>query len=248
MKKIKNKNKLVSFKSVDKNGNGFSLIMIALSIILVLSLISIFLGVKAFLSEERSTTLDFGNAHFISDTGIIKDEIILETGSELPEIKDYFINSYDIPAKTTIKYSDAYQMFKVEDFTIVKDDKRYVKGVQDFYVLISYDGIEYESILRIVDTVKPEVTFKDVIITIDDDIDIEADSFIESYSDNSLVKDYTATIKNNISTNVLGTSDLIIEVCDLGGNCIKNVSKLTVNDNKLIDDSEDEENKESEAN
>lgn len=245
MNKIKNNNKLVSFKLVDKNGSG-SLIMVALVIVLALSSFSIVLGVKSLLSEEKSSTLDFGNAYFISDTGIIKDEIIVETGTELPEIKDYFINGYDIPKTTTIKYSDAYQMFNIEDFTLLKDDKRYVKGVQDFYVLILSDGIEYQSILRIVDNSKPEVTFKDSIVSIDDDINV--DNFIEAYSDNSLVNDYTATIKNSISTKVAGTYDVTIEVCDLGGNCVRDVTKLNVEDKEVAENNDYINSEENEIN
>lgn len=230
MKKIKKSNKLITFKLVDKNGNSVSLIMVALAIVFALSSISIVFGVNSLLSEEKSSILDFDSAYFISDNGIIKDEIVVETGNELPEIKDYFMNGYDIPETTTVRYSDAYQVFNVNDFTIVRDEKRYVKGIQDLYVFILHDGIEYESILRIVDTIKPEVAFKNSIITVDEEINV--DNFIDSYSDNSLVNDYTATIKNSVSTKVVGTYDVTIEVCDLGGNCVRDVTKLTVKDNE----------------
>lgn len=237
----RNNNKLVSFKQIDKNGNIVSLIMIALVIVLVLSSISIILGVKSLLSEEKSSTLDFGDAHFISDIGIVKDEIVIETGSELPELKDYFINEDDVPKTATIRYSDAYQVYNVEDFTTGINGKSYVKGVQDLYVYIICDDKEYESILRIVDNVKPEVTLKNNMVAIDDYI--LANDFIESYNDNSLVHNYTAFITNSVSTQVAGTYDVTIEVCDLGGNCVKDVTKLIVED-KIIDNlnSEDTEN------
>lgn len=165
-----------------------------------------------------------------NDNSSLKDEIILEIGSELPTIFDYFEDSSDINEKAIIKYY--YNDIEISEtsFTSTKDDKRYLKTANTYKVLIIDGDKEYTTHLKIEDTIAPTVVLKNVTITEGEKYSVK--DFLSSYSDNSGSNSYTISFKDENYANFkkVGTYTVVITVCDQHKNCVDKTGSLTIDE------------------
>ena len=158
----------------------------------------------------------------------IKKEVLVEVGSKLPDISDYF-ETKNLMSKD-VSFSYYYGDKEVSDsiFTFLKDDVKYVKKIGTYNVIINNDDMVYDSLLKIVDTTPPNITLKEVRILENQKYDIN--DFLESYSDNSLEKSYIINYKKESDGNYKkeGTYEIPIRICDNYRNCLNREVKLVI--------------------
>ncbi len=149
----------------------------------------------------------------------IKENVVLEVGSILPEIKDYFKDNFTVSNNATIKYYLDNVEVKEEDICKTQGKKCIINQLKTYKVVINSDG-EYESSLIIVDKTPPEVTTKEVKIFTGDNY--YPKDFIKTYSDNSDSKEYTVKYsdENQAKLTDVGTTAIKLIVCDESNNCV----------------------------
>lgn len=153
-----------------------------------------------------------------------KESITIEINTSLPEIIDYIENPelYNEDKEILITY-----YLNEEEVTPS------ITELNSYNVKINYLDNEYNSILNIVDTTKPNVEFKSIAISENAKYDIK--DFISSYEDNSGSINYTVYYKDSSNENITtqGTYDIGLTVCDESNNCIDGDTKLIVNKKKV---------------
>ena len=219
--KYKKKQKSWSFKMT-----GLAIIAVLFAILsfgIIISLSKDSLFKKKMIGTEF---LDFDGTKYIAiKNGYIKDVLTISTNSELPEIKDYFIDNYQLNNNATINYYEGQEEVKITDFTYEKNGVKYLKGIRTLDVIIN-NGSELTTKLAIVDAVPPVVEFQDSTIYASEEVNPE--SFIKSYSDNSQLESHYTEIIDSVDYSSPGEYTLTIEVRDLSGNTTVNSVKLTV--------------------
>ncbi len=183
----------------------FLLLVICLSVIL-----------KIIYHKEDLNTQEV--EHNEQKVNILKDELVLEVGSELPIVSEYYDNFQDDENKE-VKYY-------LNDKEVTLDELKHLKDVNEYKVII--DGTD-ETKLRVVDTTKPEVKLQELTITEGDKYDIK--SFVLEYKDNSNIDEYVISYKDSedSSLNKEGTYDIELTICDQYDNCIDEATKLIIN-------------------
>jgi uncharacterized protein YkwD len=160
----------------------------------------------------------------------VKKSLSLEIGSELPKIQDYFNNPELITSEANIKYY--YNDIEVSDASLAnfKDNKQYLKSVNDYKIVITIDNKKYNSSLIVVDTTPPEVSLKDVSITKGDSYSVK--DFLSSYQDNSGSSSYTISFKSDeySKINKVGNHSVTVTICDIYKNCVDKTATLVINE------------------
>lgn len=159
---------------------------------------------------------------------LLKSMITLEIGSELPTIEEYFNDSSDLESNLSIKYYYNNDEISETSFTTIKDNKRYLKKINTYKVVIESDNNKYTSTLKIVDTTAPTITLKNVAIS--EGEKYSAKDFLSSYSDNSGSNSYTISFKDERYSNFknVGNYSVVVTVCDQSKNCTDKTGSLTI--------------------
>lgn len=97
--------------------------------------------------------------------------------------------------------------------------------VGEYTIKAEYDGIEYTSIVKVQDTIPPELKLKDISIYDDEKI-TNYKKFIKSVSDAS--GEPTTTLKTEIDYSKIGKQDIVIEAVDKNGNKTEKTATLTI--------------------
>lgn len=213
------------FHSKKFKTNTLSLLVIAIFIVTTVNVLTLILN---FIGGHQSTRyyIEDNIKYLEIDNGYITEKLIVESGDLLPDIKDYFNESYEINEDATISYYSGKNGITIENFTYEKDGNLYVRGVQEIDVIIN-NGKEYTTKLVIRDTTEPFVTLQDLTITEGESLD--PNSFVSIYNDNSQITEYEAYFPESINFSSAGVYDIKIKVCDYSNNCVEGISKLTVN-------------------
>ena len=169
--------------------SGLAIIFVLSAFIMITTTI-----VKKFTSSaEEVKYIEQNGMKYISiKNGFIAEEMKVEAGDLLPELDEYFNTEYKLDEEASISYLDGDETLEVTDFTYVKDENTYVRGVKNLTAVIKNNDEEYQTKLVIEDTVKPMVQLQSVEITEGEAID--ASRFVAIFVDNSQVLDFNATI------------------------------------------------------
>ena len=199
------------------------LILASLTVLLVVNIIS-------HSQKEKKETEDKVKAiEVISST---KENLVVEVGSILPEIKEYFKNEEMVDDNATIAYFYDGEEIEETELCKLQNKKCITNRVDDFKVVIKNNDEEYKSNLLVVDTTAPEVKTKEVVKTTGDKYSVQ--EFIKTYTDNSGSKDYNANFvdENQADITDIGTTAIKLRVCDLSHNCIEVDSRLVIEKQK----------------
>ncbi|HAB67049.1 MAG TPA: hypothetical protein DCE23_06745 [Firmicutes bacterium] len=154
----------------------------------------------------------------------VKESISVESGDKLPKVSSYFDGDY--PKDVKIKYF--YRGVEVTDrkdyFYYEEHHSYYTMGVFELEVDIVGD-VTYSSKLIISDSKEPSVKFKD--LTVKSYTKYDAKDFIDEYSDNSHLEEYTATFVDGVYEEI-GDYEIKLKVCDMQENCITENAKLKI--------------------
>lgn len=212
--------------------NNKFLIICILFIIVFISILGISITTKLKSQNNNSGIIDppykeikEENSQQVAE---VKEYISVEIGEELPNVSSYFVkldqnNTYEI------KYFLNNKELPLDEFTTLNEEKRYVKNISEYEVIITNEEQEYTSKLKVIDTTIPEITLKNVTIT--EGGTYSAKNFLEAYIDNSGSSSYTISYvdKNKSSYKNPGTYDIAIKVCDESKNCTEKTATLTIN-------------------
>ena len=205
------------------------------TLIILAAVINFTTNIIANLSNEASH-VDFiekdGTKYLSIKDGFIAEELKIEAGELLPTVSSYFDENYKLDEEVSIKYYDGDDTLEVSDFTYVKDDNIYVRGVMNLTALIKNDNEEYETKLVIKDTQKPVVILQPVELTEGEALD--ASRFVAIYVDNSQISSFNATIVGTADYSRVGNYDIQLNVCDSANNCVLGSTKLVVKKREVI--------------
>lgn len=158
------------------------------------------------------------------ETYKIKESVTVEAGDKLPKASSYFEGDY--PKDVKIKYY--YRGVEVTDrkdyFYYEDQHSRYAMGVFELEVDIVGD-VTYSSKLIISDSKEPSVKVKDLTIKSYTEYDVK--DFIDEYSDNSHLEEYTATFVGDVYEE-MGDYEIKLKVCDTQENCTTENAKLKI--------------------
>ncbi len=212
------------------NDNKTILILSIVTIALVIISLSLLLNNKIFANQHNNQPASYPIKNEIKIFMNVKKELSLEVGSELPKISDYYDN-YEEQDKEEIKYYLADQEVKLEDITTIKDNKYYLKAVNEYKVVINDQD---ESLLKVIDLTPPTIKLQELTITEGDKYNIT--SFIQEYNDNSNDSEYNATYldESKASLTKEGHYEIKLKVCDKSGNCTDGITKLTINKKPIV--------------
>ncbi len=209
--------------------NTISIITLILTIgIFIVSVFVVSIGLNSILSKNESKLRyieEDGIRYIELVDGYIKEELVVETGTILPDLQNYFREDYVLPSSSSIQYFENNNSLDLEQFTYEKDGDYYLKGIRNIDVII-FSDYEYETKLSIIDTTSPTFTLKEVSIAADETIDLN--NFIETYEDNSEMTDYQISFKEEYDLTKEGTQDVTLVVCDISNNCNEGTTKLTI--------------------
>ncbi len=254
MKLKKTKKKLTSFKKTAfskiadffdlKNYNVHNLLITFITFMICIATILSFLGIMIALNSifdknesKLNYVVDDGVKYIEIEDGYIKEELVIETGSPLPEIKDYFNEGYNIANDYSISYFKGNKAIELSDFTYQINGVYYLKGVDTIDVVIK-NGNEYETKLTINDETPPQVGLKSY--TIVEGTELNLKSLVTSYYDNSLVNEYSIKFKDESITSTKdlkpGSNNIPILICDISDNCFEGIASLEVTEVKKEED------------
>lgn len=229
------KNKLKKIFKSEKFRNMKFICIIGITIILLFSL-GFFITatiMQRFNKAEEVKYIEENGMKYISiKDGYIAEELKVQAGALLPSLTDYFNESYELGSDATVSYREGEETLELADFTYVKDDVTYVRGVKNLTALIKNNNEEYESKLVIEDTQKPTILLQGVTITEGEAID--ANRFVAIFVDNSQISDFTATIVGTDQYVKIGTYDVRVNVCDMANNCVVDSTKLTIKEKEVV--------------
>ncbi len=220
----------LNFKKIIKvlKNKKVTIITIITIVLFVLSVVGVAVGFKSLFFKQESKVILFDKDHkrFIQAGDVyIIDVNIVESGDLLPDISSYFYEGTLLQENVNILYYKDNVLLDKEDFTYEKDGSLYVRGTGEITVVI-LNGQEYETTLRIRDTIEPEVSLREVTITQGDAINVY--DFIDVYSDNSSDPTYEAYLLSDIDISYPGNYDINFRVCDASDNCVTKTGTLYV--------------------
>ena len=198
------------------------------TIIFIISVFTICFGLSSVLSKNESKLRyieEDGIRYIELVDGYIKEELVVETGTILPDLKSYFRDDYELPDNISAQYFENNNALNLEQFTYKVNGDYYLKGIRTINVTI-FGDYEYETKLSIVDTTSPTVTLQDVSIPADETLDLK--KFVKTYTDNSQINDYTINFKEDYDLTKEGTQNVTLVVCDVSDNCNEGTAKLTI--------------------
>ncbi len=209
--------------------SGLSIIIVVFALVIATDII-----VKKFsnTAEEIKYIEENGLKYISIRDGYIAEEIKVEAGTLLPTLNDYFDKNYELDEDATITYLEGKESLELSDFTYVKDDNTYVRGIKNLTARIKTNDEEYTTKLVIKDTEKPHVVLQTVEITEGEAID--AARFVAIYVDNSQILDFNATIIGTDSYAKVGTYDIKVNVCDTANNCVADKTKLIIKEEEKV--------------
>ncbi len=97
--------------------------------------------------------------------------------------------------------------------------------IGEYIITAEYEGVEYTSVVKVQDTIPPELELKDISIYDDEKIS-DYKRFIKSVSDAS--GDPTTTLKTEIDYSKIGDQEIVIEAVDKNGNKTEKTATLTI--------------------
>ena len=183
-------------------------------------------------AEEIKYIEQNGMKYISIKDGYLAEEIKVQAGALLPSLTDYFDDNYELGTDASVSYQEGNKTLELTDFTYVKNDETYVRGVKNLTAVIKNNNQEYESKLVIEDTQKPFVQLQNVSITEGEAID--ADRFVAIFVDNSQILDFSATIVGTDEYTKIGNYDVRVNVCDVANNCVVGDTKLIINEKEVI--------------
>jgi uncharacterized protein YkwD len=208
---------------------GLSIILLfAGGFFLTTSLIQLF----SSQAEEIKYIEENGMKYISIKDGFIAEELKVEAGELLPNLAEYFNESYKLSNDATVSYYEGEDSLEISDFTYVKNDNTYVRGIKNLTAKITNNNENYESKLVIEDTEKPVVLLQNVTITEGEAVD--ATKFVAIYVDNSQLLDFNATIVGTDDYSKIGSYELKINVCDMANNCVLNTAMLTIKEKEIV--------------
>lgn len=230
------KNKLKRIFKSEKYKKMKLLCLIGISIILLFAggflLTSSIIQLFSNPAEEIKYIEENGMKYISIKDGFIAEELKVQAGALLPNLKEYFNESYELDSNATVTYYDGEDSLDVADFTYVKDDNTYVRGIKNLTAKITNNNENYESKLVIEDTETPTVLLQDVTITEGEAVD--ATKFVAIFVDNSQIVDFNATIVGTDEYAKIGSYELKINVCDMANNCVINNANLTIKEKEEV--------------
>lgn len=150
----------------------------------------------------------------------VRESITIELGSPLPSAKNYFTDFFDYDEKEfVIEYSK----------DIPLNEEKLTTEQNEVHVKIKHDGKEYESKIKINDTVGPVLVLKDVSLKVGSTVAVE--QFITSCFD--LSGDCTYEIISYVPT-LVGVHEIKIRATDKNGNRTTESTKLTLAENVVV--------------
>lgn len=147
----------------------------------------------------------------------IKKEIIVPVMSELLKVDDYFDKLENSKSAKIIYYLDDSEV----------EFKEKYQEVGKYKVVINFNGKNYTTTLKVVDTEAPVVEVKELEIT--KDSEYNAKDFIVSCSDNN-EKECLISFKEETAYKDVGTYDITIVAKDESGNATEKQTKLIIKD------------------
>ena len=183
-------------------------------------------------AEEIKYIEENGMKYISIKDGFIAEELKVEAGELLPNLAEYFNESYKLSNDATVSYYEGEDSLEISDFTYVKNDNTYVRGIKNLTAKITNNNENYESKLVIEDTEKPVVLLQNVTITEGEAVD--ATKFVAIYVDNSQLLDFNATIVGTDDYSKIGSYELKINVCDMANNCVLNTAMLTIKEKEIV--------------
>lgn len=183
-------------------------------------------------AEEVKYIEENGIKYLTIKDGFIAEELKVQAGALLPNLNEYFNESYKLDSNASVSYYDGEETLEVADFTYVKDGATYVRGVTNLTALIKNNNEEYESKLVIEDTQKPFVQLQSVTITEGEAVD--ATRFVAIFVDNSQILDFNATIVGTDEYVKIGNYNVRINVCDMANNCVVDSTTLTIKEKEVV--------------
>ncbi len=141
--------------------------------------------------------------------GKIANDITLEIGSPVPVIENFIMT----------EYTEASIVTPMETVNM--------SVIGDYNIEIVVDGISYNSVLHVVDTVPPEVEVKDVEAWAGAQLDAQV--FVASSNDATELK---FEFINEPDYSFIGTQSVGIRVTDAGGNSVEKTANLTLKEDK----------------
>ena len=88
-------------------------------------------------AEEIKYIEENGMKYISIKDGFIAEELKVQAGALLPNLKEYFNESYELGSDATVTYYDGDESLEVADFTYVKDDNTYVRGIKNLTAKIT---------------------------------------------------------------------------------------------------------------
>ena len=174
---------------------------------------------------------------FSSNISLIKDEVIIEYGNtynpNLKELIDLSENSFINLDKIIIENN-------IEN----EKDKVY-PAVGEYEISVYYKKKILKQKVRIVDTIAPELSIKDVEIPANTDLAAYNFKELINVSDLSEVKDYEMNL-NNVNASLGGEYVAKVAVEDIYSNKVEKEFKITIKEKEkeeIVDNSDSKENK-----
>jgi len=191
---------------------------IASIIIAVIAVLGITIGLIIPNINNSSSSHSDDEEHNTSSTkSNIKDELSIEINSSLPDIEDYF---------TKLDNADDYTITYYKNEEEVTPDTK----ITGEYEVVIEGKKNYRTILKIVDTTPPTVTFDTYTIT--SGSGYMAENFVKEYEDNSGSNIYVASFASSKDSGIteVGSHEVTIKVCDINNVCTEGKATLVVNE------------------
>lgn len=186
-------------------------------IVVTVIVICITIGSLIFISQKNKKSNEK-----VEEQIKIKKEVIVPVMSELLKVDDYFDKLENSKSAKIIYYLDDSEV----------EFKEKYQEVGKYKVVINFNGKNYTTTLKVVDTEAPVVEVKALEIT--KDSEYNAKDFIVSCSDNS-EKECLISFKEEIAYKDTGTYDITIVAKDESGNATEKQTKLIIQENTVKD-------------
>lgn len=181
-------------------------------IVVIAIVICITIGSLIFISQKNKKS-----NKKVEEQIKIKKEIIVPVMSELLKVDDYFDKLENSKSAKIIYYLDDSEV----------EFKEKYQEVGKYKVVINFNGKNYTTTLKVVDTEAPVVEVKELEITKDSEYNVK--DFIVSCSDNN-EKECLISFKEETAYKDVGTYDITIVAKDESGNATEKQTKLIIKD------------------
>ena len=186
-------------------------------IVVIAIVICITIGSLIFISQRNKKSNEK-----VEEQIKIKKEVIVPVMSELLKVDDYF---------DKLENSKSAKITYYIDDSEVEFEEKY-REIGKYKVVINYNGKNYTTTLKVVDTEAPVVEVKELEIT--KDSEYNAKDFIVSCSDNSEKECLISFKEENVYKDV-GTYKITIVAKDESGNATEKQTKLIIQENTVKD-------------